>query len=99
MTEETEDSGRALHKQALYFPWDWLTWALNCLCRDITLACFPSETKHKKIESHTQSEVTNLNQPPLPVSIVTSKCLAEILDLGYMNCLCNDISHADRALP
>lgn len=100
-----EDSGRALpqtsdlHKgKVLYFPWDWFTPALNCLCGDITSARFPSEAKYKKA---THSEVTNLNQPPLPVSIVTScsKCLAEILDPDPMNCLCNRILHADRSLP
>lgn len=84
--------------KVLYFPWDWFTPALNCLCGDITSARFPSEAKYKKA---THSEVTNLNQPPVPVSIVTScsKCLAEILDPDSMNCLCNRILHADRSLP
>lgn len=56
------------------------------------IGMFPISNKiQENRKPHTQSEVTNLNQPPLSVSIVTScsKCLAEILDLDYMNCLCN----------
>lgn len=73
-TEVTYRNQEHLHRKwnMPYFPADCFTQGLNCLCADVTSAHLPSEAKCNKIESLSHCELTNLNQPPLPVATVTS---------------------------